>query len=61
MGTRVALNNGIWNLERRAIIPLVDGISGAPGRVHSVEVVADTCIDNAEQHNIAASFLYSPS
>lgn len=61
VGTRVALNSEIRNLERCAIIPLVDSISGAPGCVHRADVVADTCIDNAGQHRIAASFLSSPS
>jgi hypothetical protein len=46
---------------RDATIPLVDGISGTPGRVHRVEVVIDTCIDNAGQHTIAANFLHSSS
>lgn len=32
---------------RDTTIPLVDGISGTSGRVHRVEVVIDTCIDNA--------------
>lgn len=32
------------------MIPLVDGLSGMPGRVHRLEVAVYTCIDNAGQH-----------
>lgn len=45
MSTRLALERGIRS--RDVMIPLVDGISGMPGRVHRVEVVIDTCTDNA--------------
>lgn len=58
MSTRLALERGIRS--RDVMIPLVDGISGMPGRVHRVEVAVDTCTDNAGQHTIAA-VLFSPS